>query len=166
MRSGSWPCRHLGSPSGTSLAWGTPCNHTRPVDRDGMRPMMRHGCTTHPTPRCYQHPSIHNSLLRTIESWMASTLASEDWKSIQMKFKIYLTLMCRIRDSGTYNSRNSSQTSLRCLDNNRKHGRPTGCLWDTISDHRPGASLGEGPAKVTCIFYHLYFLHLFLVIKK
>jgi hypothetical protein len=108
IRSGSRPCRRLGSPPGISRARDTPRNHTMPVDQDGTRPMTRHGRTTHPTIRGYHHLSTHNSLLRIVGSWMASTLASEDWKSAQVKFKIHLTHMCRIRDSGTYSSSNSS----------------------------------------------------------
>ena len=81
MRSGSWPCRCLGSPPGTSLAGVTPRNHRRSVDRGGTRSMPQHGRITCPTPRGYHHPSIHDSLLRTIESWTAPTLTSEDWKS-------------------------------------------------------------------------------------
>jgi hypothetical protein len=68
MWSGSWPCRHLSSPLGISLVGGTPRNHTNPVDQDGMRPMTWHGRITHPTPREYHHPFIHDSLLRTNES--------------------------------------------------------------------------------------------------
>jgi len=64
---------------------------TRPEDQDGMRARL-----IPLTPRGYHHPSIHDSLLRTIRSWMASILASKDWKSAQVKFKTHLTLMCRI----------------------------------------------------------------------
>ena len=68
IRSGSRPCRHLGSPPGISRAGDTPRNHTMPVDRDGTRPMTRHGRITRLTPRGYHHPSIHDSLLWTVGS--------------------------------------------------------------------------------------------------
>jgi hypothetical protein len=114
IRSGSWPCRCVGSPPGISQAGDTPRNHTRPVDRDGRRPMKRHRHITRPTPRGYHNPSIHDSPLRTVGCWTTSTLASEDWKSSHVKFKIHLTLMCRIRDSGSYSSSNRLRTSTRC----------------------------------------------------
>ena len=75
MRSGSWPCRCLGSPPGISQARDTPHNNTRPLDRDGTRLMTWHGRITRLTLRGYHHPSIHDSLLRTVRSWTASTLA-------------------------------------------------------------------------------------------
>ena len=78
MRRGSRPCRRLGSPPGISLAGDTSRNHTRLVDRDGKVPMPRHGCTTHPTPRGYHHPSVHYSLLWIVGSWTVSTLALKD----------------------------------------------------------------------------------------
>ena len=117
MRDGSKLCRHLGSRLGISLAMDTPRIHmrlegrlgTRPEDQDGMRDTL-----TPPTPRGYHHPSIHDSPLRTVGSWMASTVASEDWKSAQVKFKIHLILICMIQDNGTYSSNKSSWTSMRC----------------------------------------------------
>ena len=114
MRSGSWAYRCLGSPPGISLDRATPRNHTRLMDWNGMRPMPLHGRITRLTPRGYHHPFIHDSLLQTIGSWTASTIASEDWKSAQVKFKIHLTLMCKIRASGTYNSSNSLWTLMHC----------------------------------------------------
>ena len=78
MRGGSWPCRSLGSHLGTNLARGTPRNHMRLVDQDGIRPMTRHGCITRPTLRGYHHLSIHDSPLQTIGSWTTSILALKD----------------------------------------------------------------------------------------
>ena len=114
MWSGSQPCRRLGLHLDISLAGDTPNNHMRPVDQDGKMPMLWHGCTTRPTSRGYHHPSMNDSLLQTVGSWMASTLASEYLKSALVKFKIHLTLKCRIRDSGTYSNSNSSLTLMRC----------------------------------------------------
>ena len=113
IRSGSWSHRCLGIPPGISRARNTLHKHMRSVDQDGVKPMTRHGCTTRLTLRGYHHPSIHDSLLQTAESWATSTLVSEDWKSAQVKFKIHLTLICRIQDSGTSSS-NSSRISTCC----------------------------------------------------
>ena len=153
IHSGSRPCRHLGSPPGISRARNTPRNHMRPVDWDGTRPITWRGRTTRPTLRGYHHMSIHDSPLQTVGSWTTSKLTSEDWKSASVKFKIHLTLMCRMRPSGTNNSSNSSRTSTCYWVNNKKRRWPTGGPWDTILDLGPRASLGEDPRRGTCIFY-------------
>jgi hypothetical protein len=114
---GSLPCIRLDLPRGISLAVDTPCIHwrlegqvgTRSEDSDGMSNRL-----IPPTLRGYHRSSIHDSPLRTVGSWAASTLASEGWNSAQVKFKIHLTLTCRVRPSGTNSSSNSSWTSTRC----------------------------------------------------
>ena len=69
IRSGSRPCRRLGSHPDTSLARVTPRNHTRQVDRDGMRPTMQHGDMLTPlTPRDCHHLSSHDNIHRIIAS--------------------------------------------------------------------------------------------------
>jgi hypothetical protein len=157
-RDGSQLCRRLGSRLGFSLAGDTPYIHMRLEGRDGTRPEDQDGMRARLIPltlRDYHHPSIHDSLLQTIRSWTASTPASEGWNSAHVRFKIHLTLTCRVRPSGTNSSSNSSRTSTRCWDNNKKHRRPTGSPWDIIPDHRPRASLGEDPRRGTLyLFLH------------
>jgi hypothetical protein len=135
---------------------------TRPEDQDGMRASL-----IPLTLRGYHHLSIHDNLLRTVGSWTATTPVSKGWNSAQVRFKIHLTLTCRVRPSGTNSSSNSLRTSTRCWGNNRKRRWPTGGPWDTIPDLRPRASLGEDPYRgiLYLLIFVFYFLHL-LAFKK
>jgi hypothetical protein len=133
-----------------------PRTHRRPEGRVGTRPEGQDGMSnrlTLLTPRGYHHLSIHDSLLWTIRSWMASTPASKGWNSTQVKFKIYLTLTCRVRPNGTNSSSNSLRTLTRCWDNSKKRRQPTGGARGTTLDPRPRATLGRTSVEAPCIFY-------------
>jgi hypothetical protein len=125
---------------------------------------------TPPTPRDYHHPSSHDSLLRIVVSWMASTPASEDWRSAHVKFKILLTLICWIQPNGSFNSSNRWRKWTRCWSNSTTHRWPTSGPWDTILDHMPRASLEEDPYRGTLYLFHLfnfciYFMYLFIYLS-
>jgi hypothetical protein len=112
--------------------------------------------------RGYHHPSVHDNPLQTVRSWMESTPTLEGWNSAQVKFKIHLTLTCRVRPIGTNSSSNSHGHQCAAETTTRSVG---GLL--TVHGIQPqilGHELawGRTPAEVPCILGSaFYFLHLF-----